>query len=86
MYKRQVVDCFENVVNILAVSGDNALGGNDFDAAIAHMYCQKNGIDYQALQPRQRAILLRQAEQCKQLSLIHISSSSLCSITSTEAP
>ena len=61
-----VVDCFENVVNILAVSGDNALGGNDFDAAIAHMYCQKNGIDYQALQPRQRAILLRQAEQCKQ--------------------
>ena len=32
-----VVDCFENVVNILAVSGDNQLGGNDLDAAIAHM-------------------------------------------------
>ncbi len=46
-----VVDCFENVVNILAVSGDNQLGGNDFDAAIAHMYCQQNGIDYGGLPP-----------------------------------
>lgn len=61
-----VVDCFENVVNILAVSGDNALGGNDFDTAIAHMYCQKNGIDYYGgLTPEQQAILLDQAEQCK---------------------
>lgn len=61
-----VVDCFENVVNILAVSGDNALGGNDFDLAIAHMYCQKNNIDFRALSREKQAILLRQAEQCKQ--------------------
>lgn len=61
-----VVDCFENVVNILAVSGDNLLGGNDFDAAIAHMYCQQNGIDLKGLPPEKRAILLAQAEQCKQ--------------------
>lgn len=61
-----VVDCFENVVNILAVSGDNQLGGNDLDAAIAHMYCQENNIDYDALDPSLRAILLAQAEQCKQ--------------------
>lgn len=60
-----VVDCFENVVNILAVSGDNALGGNDFDMAIAHMYCQKNQIDFHALNKEKQAILLRQAEQCK---------------------
>ena len=60
-----VVDCFENVVNILAVSGDNQLGGNDLDAVIARMYCQKNGIDMDALAPGQRAILLAQAEQCK---------------------
>lgn len=60
-----VVDCFENVVNILAVSGDNALGGNDFDMAIAHMYCQKNQIDFHALSKEKQAILLRQAEQCK---------------------
>ena len=61
-----VVDCFENVVNILAVSGDNVLGGNDFDQAIARMYCQKNHLDFEALSPEQKAILLRQAEQCKQ--------------------
>ena len=60
-----VVDCFENVVNILAVSGDNQLGGNDLDGAIAHMYCQENGIDFEALPADQRAILLAQAEQCK---------------------
>lgn len=60
-----VVDCFENVVNILAVSGDNQLGGNDFDAAIAHMYCQQNGIERESLTPEKRAILLAQAEQCK---------------------
>ena len=61
-----VVDCFENVVNILAVSGDNALGGNDFDLAIAHMYCQKNRIEFDALSREKQAILLQQSEQCKQ--------------------
>lgn len=60
-----VVDCFENVVNILAVSGSNHLGGADFDEAIAQMYCKKNKIDYQALSPQLKAILLMQAERCK---------------------
>ena len=30
-----VVDCFENMVEILAIAGDNHLGGNDIDQAIA---------------------------------------------------
>ena len=30
------------------------------------MYCQENNIDYDALDPSLRAILLAQAEQCKQ--------------------
>lgn len=61
-----VVDCFENVVNILAVSGDNQLGGNDLDLVIARLYCQQNELDFDSLAPEQRAILLSQAEQCKQ--------------------
>lgn len=60
-----VVDCFENVVNILAVSGANKLGGVDFDEVIARKYCRQNGIEYASLSAGQRAILLSQSEQCK---------------------
>ena len=38
-----VVDCFENVVNTCAVSGDNQLGGIDFDAVIARELSAVNG-------------------------------------------
>ena len=61
-----VVECFDNVVNILAVSGDNALGGNDFDETIAHLFCVENGLDYRGLDRAAKAILLEQAEKCKQ--------------------
>ena len=61
-----VVECFDNVVNILAVSGDNALGGNDFDEVIAHLFCVENGLDYRGLDRAAKAILLEQAEKCKQ--------------------
>lgn len=38
-----VVDCFENVVNTCAISGDNQLGGIDFDAVIAQELSAING-------------------------------------------
>lgn len=60
-----VIECFENVVSIMAVCGDNHLGGSDFDIVLARYFCQQNGINFDALSDMGRAILLRQAELCK---------------------
>lgn len=61
-----VVECFDNVVSVVAVCGDNHLGGDDFDQAIAARFCLENHIDQEDLAPIQQASLLRLAEQCKQ--------------------
>ena len=61
-----VVDCFDNVIEISAVAGDNHLGGNDFDQAIARYFCQENGIAFDLLPSVRQAALLKQAELCKQ--------------------
>lgn len=60
-----VVDCFDNVVSISAVSGDNQLGGSDFDAAIADAACLARGISPEKLRPAARESLLREAESAK---------------------
>lgn len=60
-----VVECFENVIEITAIAGDNRLGGNDVDEAIAKYFCAYNGLRPGDLSAEQHAILLRQAEQCK---------------------
>ncbi len=60
-----VVDYFENVIEIIAVSGDNHLGGNDFDEVIARRYCEAVGIIYEELEEHEKASLLRLSEKCK---------------------
>ncbi|MDE7244923.1 MAG: Hsp70 family protein, partial [Oscillospiraceae bacterium] len=60
-----LVERFENVVSVTAVSGDNWLGGRDFDLAIAQGFCEDCGLDFQELSGQQQAMLLRQAESCK---------------------
>lgn len=60
-----VVDYFENVIEIIAVSGDNRLGGDDFDQIIARRFCLEHQMDYEEMEPQQRATLLRLAEICK---------------------
>lgn len=60
-----VVDFFDNVIEILAVSGDNKLGGNDFDLVIGQRFCRQNQINYEEMDPQHRATLLRLAENCK---------------------
>ena len=60
-----LVERFENVVSVTAVSGDNHLGGRDFDLAIVQGFCGDTGLDYEKLTPQQRELLLRQAESCK---------------------
>ena len=60
-----VVECFENVIEITAIAGDNRLGGGDIDEAIARYFCAYNGLPQNVLSAEQQAMLLRQAERCK---------------------
>ena len=60
-----VVDYFDNVIEIIAVNGDNHLGGIDFDEKIARYFCEKHQIDYERLASGERASLLQYAEKCK---------------------
>ena len=61
-----VVDYFDNVIEIVAVSGDNRLGGDDFDEAIARSFCAHHHIEYDSLERQKKASLLRLSEKCKQ--------------------
>lgn len=60
-----LVDCMENVIEILAVSGNNHLGGSDFDRVLAEHFCAKNQMVLGALKPGQQEIVLKAAEKAK---------------------
>ena len=60
-----LVERFGNVVSVTAVSGDNRLGGADFDLAIARGFCEDCGLEFDGLTPRQKELLIRQGETCK---------------------
>lgn len=60
-----IVDCFENIIEITAIAGDNRLGGNDIDRAIVEHFCKENGLAEDRLDPSLRASLYRQAEAAK---------------------
>lgn len=61
-----VVDCFENVVSIASIAGNNHLGGRDFDEVIASYFCQQNTIDFHKCSLQQQRSILRAAEVAKQ--------------------
>lgn len=65
-----VVDCFENVVEIVAIAGNNRLGGNDIDRTIAAYFCDQTGLNWSALDSQQQRQLLSLAERGK-ISLSH---------------
>lgn len=67
-----LVDCFDNVIEIISVSGDNRLGGNDFDQIIAKQFCKENGLSFDELSAKRRSILLKSAASAK------------CELTETE--
>ena len=60
-----LVERFDNVVSVTAVSGDNHLGGRDFDESIARGFCEDCGLDFDALPRQRQESLRRQAESCK---------------------
>ena len=82
-----VVDCFENVISINAISGNNYLGGTDFDRAMAEYFCLKNGLDYNILDSSFQQSILRACEQAKiklstqnvvEISLVHLNKNYNC--------
>ena len=60
-----VVECFENIVEIRSIAGDNHLGGKDFDEIIAKKFCEENGVEYDKLTSEAKGSILRRAENCK---------------------
>ncbi len=58
-----VIDCLGSVVNILAISGDNQLGGSDFDQAIAMDFLAEHHLSH--LSEMEQNALLLACEQCK---------------------
>jgi len=60
-----LVECFQNVVNVIAISGDNRLGGCDFDMAIANYFCEKNNLFFGNLEKQLQSSLLFQCEKIK---------------------
>lgn len=82
-----VVDCFENVISINAISGNNHLGGTDFDRALAEYFCFKNGLNYNVLDLSFQQSILRACEQAKiklstqsvaEVSLVHLNKNYNC--------
>lgn len=60
-----VVETFSNVIEIRTISGDNRLGGKDFNELIVQDMCKQNGPAYTSLTPGEQALMLRVAEEIK---------------------
>ena len=82
-----VVDCFENVISINAISGNNHLGGTDFDRAMAEYFCLKNELNYNVLDSSFQQSILCACEQAKiklstqnvvEVSLVHLNKNYNC--------
>ena len=60
-----LVECFDNIIEIKAVSGDNHLGGQDFDDMIGTHFIRSMEIPTEDLSPESKAIIRKSAEKCK---------------------
>lgn len=61
-----IVECFDTMVEILSVSGDNRLGGDNFHEIMVNSFLTEHGISKKNVSSKEYAVLLRQAEICKQ--------------------
>ena len=60
-----VVDAFANMVEIANISGDNCLGGKDFNEAIAMDMCRSFGLEWKLISDKNKAILIKNGENIK---------------------
>lgn len=58
-----LVEIFANIVDIIAVAGDNHLGGDDIDELLMKEFCKENKITISG--EKEKAILKRRIEQAK---------------------
>lgn len=60
-----LVECFDNIIEIIAIVGDNHLGGDNIDQAIAGYWCNENKLTYETLSDKAGSIIKKKAEQAK---------------------
>ena len=60
-----LVDAFDNMVEIQAVSGDNYLGGKAFNEIIAEDFYKENRLEKDTLTEEEQGIVLKEAEALK---------------------
>lgn len=62
-----MVEAFDNMVEIRAVSGDNYLGGKDFNELIAERFYSENGLEKGHFSLEEQGIVLQEAELLKRM-------------------
>lgn len=60
-----VVDCFDNVVSICSIAGNNKLGGSDFDKEVALDFCREHNLSFEQLEKKYQESLLFNCENAK---------------------
>lgn len=60
-----MIDSFDSIMEILAVAGNNQLGGKDFNEAVYHRFLDENLLDENLLTAEQKASIYKTAETCK---------------------
>ena len=60
-----ILELYQNIMEVHAIAGDNALGGEDFTDALATLFLNKCGLTIADVNLRDLFLLRRQAEQCK---------------------
>jgi len=60
-----LVEIFENIVDILAVSGDNHLGGDNIDEALLMAFLKENDLEKNRISKKDLAILKKRIEAAK---------------------
>ncbi|WP_099221562.1 molecular chaperone HscC [Listeria costaricensis] len=61
-----IIEMFEGVMQVVAISGDNFLGGEDFTKALFHYFLKYHQLSDSMLELEEKAQLLRQIEEAKQ--------------------
>lgn len=67
-----VLQLTRGLFKVLAVNGDSALGGDDFDRAVYHWLLDAAQLDEAALNINDRSALLREARQAKECLSTHV--------------
>ena len=60
-----MIDSFDSIMEILAVAGNNQLGGKDINEAVYAHFINENNLDENLLTPEQKASIYKTAEACK---------------------